>query len=40
MVEDRLQDLDSATCGIFQICFYENLFNLEKNSSTQNDKKF
>ena len=40
MLEDRLQDLDSATCGIFQICFYENLFNLEKNSSTQNDKKF
>ena len=27
MVEDRIQDLDSATCGIFQIHFYENLFN-------------
>ena len=40
MVEDRLQDLDSATCGIFQIYFYENLFNLDKNSSIQNDKKF
>ena len=39
MVEDRLQDLDSATCGIFQIYFYENLFNLDKNSSIQNDKK-
>ena len=40
MVEDRLQDLDSATCGIFQIYFYENLFNPDKNSSIQNDKKF
>ena len=40
MVEDRLQNSDSATCGIFQIYFYENLFNLGKNSSIQNDKKF
>ena len=40
MVEDRLQDLGSATCEIFQIYFYENLFNLGKNSSIQNDKKF
>ena len=39
MVEDRLQDLDSTTCGIFQIYFYENLFNSDKNSSIQNDKK-
>ena len=38
MVEDRLQDLDSATCGIFQIYFYENLFNPDKNSSIQNDE--
>ena len=27
MVEDKLQDLDSSTCLIFQIYFYENLFN-------------
>ena len=39
MVEDRLQDLDSATCGIFQIYFYENMFNPDKNSRIQNDKK-
>ena len=32
MVEDRLQDLDSETCGIFQIHFYENLFNPNENS--------
>ena len=25
MFEDRVQDLDSATCGIFQIYFYDNL---------------
>ena len=28
MVEDRMQDLDSATCGIFHIYFYDNLFNI------------
>ena len=27
MVEDRIQDLSSVTCSIFQIYFYENLFN-------------
>ena len=35
MVEDRLQDLDSATCGIFQIYFYQNLFNPIENSKIQ-----
>ena len=39
MVEDRLQDLDSATCGIFQIYFYENLLNPDKNSSIQGETK-
>ena len=27
MVEDRVQDLNSVTCGIFQLSFYDNLFN-------------
>ena len=27
MVEDRVQDLNSVTCGIFQLYFYNNLFN-------------
>ena len=27
MVEDRIQDLSSVTCSIFQIYFYDNLFN-------------
>ena len=39
MVEDRIQDLDSGTCGIFQIYFYENLFNLDKNCKIQNESK-
>ena len=39
MVEDRVQDLNSATCGIFQIYFYDNLFNPDKNSKIQNRKR-
>ena len=39
MVEDRLQDLDSSTCGIFQIFFYQNLFNPSKNSKIQGETK-
>ena len=39
VVEDRVQELESATCGIFQIYFYENLFNPEENSSIQNETK-
>ena len=27
VVEDRVQDPNSVTCGIFQIHFYNNLFN-------------
>ena len=38
MVEDRIQDLDSSTCGIFQLYFYENLFN--PDSKIQNESKF
>ena len=39
VVEDRLQDLDSITCGIFQIYFYDNLFNPNKNCKIQNKIK-
>ena len=39
MVEDRIQDLDSSTCGIFQLHFYENLFNPDKNSAIQENSK-
>ena len=39
MVEDRLPDLDSATCGMFQIYFYQNLFNPDKNRKIQGETK-
>ena len=39
MVEDRIQDLESSTCGIFQLYFYENLFNPHENSKIQNETK-
>ena len=39
MVEDRLQDLESATCGILQIYFYQNLFNPDQNSKIQSERK-
>ena len=39
MVEDRIQDLDSSTCGIFQIYFYENLFNPNEKSTIQGETK-
>ena len=40
MVEDRIQDLDSNTCEIFQLYFYENMFNPNQNSKIQNHTKF
>ena len=39
MMEDRLQDLDSGTCSIFQIYFYQNLFNPKENSKIQGETK-
>ena len=38
MVEDRVQDLNSVTCGIFKIYFYDNLFNPDENSKIQKKK--
>ena len=39
MLEDRVQDLNSVTCGIFQLHFYENLFKPDENSKII-DKKW
>ena len=39
MVEDRLQDLDSSTCSIFQVFFYENLFNPLETSKIHGETK-
>ena len=35
MVEDRVQNPDSVTCGIFRLYFYNNLFNPNENSNIQ-----
>ena len=39
MAEDRVQDLDSVTCSIFQIYFYENIFNPDESHLIQNKKR-
>ena len=39
MVEGRLQDSDSSTCRIFQIYFFENLFNPPKVSQILKETK-
>ena len=39
MVEDRVPDLDSVMCGIFQIYFSDNLFNPDQNSKIQDKKR-
>ena len=38
-VDDQLQELDSDTCGIFQLYFYTNLFTPLEGSKIINDKK-
>ena len=35
MVEDRIQDLDSVTCSMFQPYFYGNLFRPSEKSKIQ-----
>ena len=39
MVEDRVQNLDYATCGIFQLYFYDNLFNPNEKRKIQDKAK-
>ena len=39
MVEDRVQDLNSVICGVFQIYFYDNLFNPNENSKIQDKRQ-
>ena len=35
VVEDRIQNPNSVTCGIFQLYFYDNLFNPKKYRKVQ-----
>ena len=39
MVEDPIQMTETVTSGLFQIYGYENLFNPDEKSKTQNNKK-
>ena len=39
MVEDRLQDLKSSTCGIFQIYFYHKPFDPDEGSEISGETK-
>ena len=39
LVGDQLQQLDTDTCAKFQLYFYKNLFDSEKNSNIQQDEK-
>ena len=39
MAEDRMQDLNSSTCSIFQLYFSNNFFNPNQKSKIQNDAK-
>ena len=39
MVGDRTKNLDSVTCGILQLYFYDNLFNPNKKSKIQDKAK-
>ena len=39
MVEDRIQNLNSVTCGTFQLYFYDNLLNPNENSKIQDKSR-
>ena len=39
MVEDRLQDLKYSTCDIFQIYFYQKLFDPDENNEINGETK-
>ena len=39
MLEDPIQNTKTVASGIFQLYFYENLFNPQADSKIQNDKK-
>ena len=39
MAEDPIQMTETVTCDLFQLYFYENLFNPDQNSKIQNNKR-
>ena len=38
LLDDRLQELTTDTCGIFQLYFYKNLFDPNSDSKMFNDE--
>ena len=38
MLVDVIQEIYSDTCGLFQRCFYKNLFDPDENSKILNDE--
>ena len=39
MLEDHTQEMDTYTCGLFQLFFFENLFIASENSEVLTHKK-
>ena len=39
VLEDPIQKLETSTCGLFQLYFFKNIFNLDENSSLQKHNK-
>ena len=39
MVEDPIQDIETVTCSVFHLYFYENLSNPKADRNVQKDKK-
>ena len=38
LVDDKVQELYSDTCGLFQLYFYKNLFDPDENGKILNDE--
>ena len=34
MLKDQIRKIETELCGVFQLYFYENLFDLKSNSAT------
>ena len=38
LIDDKIQEIYSDTCGLFQLYFYKNLFDPNENSKILNDE--
>ena len=39
ILENIIQNLTTSTCGLFQLCFYKNLFDHDEKSKILNHQK-